>query len=148
MARCSNNPQPAKQPATAKIDDKSAEDKASAKAESKPFKFADQVEPFTPPKLDEIDKTAQWTDRPVVDALKLLQEKLAKEKPQVSVAEALHLKNDSKENNEKILGALGRLPANDRDVNWDAEINRHGYGDVNSTNPILTSPSSSPMSTA
>jgi len=108
-------------------------------AASKPFKLGDMIEPFTPPPLAELEKSVEWVDRPVLDSLKLLQEKLAKEQPLVSVAEALKLRNNSDEDNRKILSALGRLPENDGQVNWDAEINRHAYGDVNSTNPILAS---------
>ena len=66
--------------------------------------------PFNPPTLEELDKTAQWEDRPVHDSLKLLREDLAKSKSLVSVAEALKLRNNSQEDNEKILSALGRLP--------------------------------------
>ncbi len=105
----------------------------------KKFKFGDLIEPFTPPKLEELDKAVEWVDRPVVDALKLRREAMAKEQPLVTVAEALKLRNDSEANNKKILSALGRLPESNEDVNWDAEINRHGYGDVNSTNPLLSS---------
>jgi peptide/nickel transport system substrate-binding protein len=112
---------------------------ASTTEPPKAFKFGDLIDPFTPPTLDELDKTADWQDRPVVDSLKLLREKLAKEKPLVTVEQALALKNDSEANNEKIKSALGRLPESEGDVNWDAEINRHGYGDVNSTNPLLSS---------
>jgi peptide/nickel transport system substrate-binding protein len=113
----------------------------SAKASADPtkFSFGDLIEPFTPPTLAELDKTAEWIDRPVVDSLKLLRDKLTKEKPLVTVEQALAMKNNSEEDNKKILSALGRLPKEDSDVNWDAEINRHSYGDVNSTNPILSS---------
>ncbi|MEX2173634.1 MAG: ABC transporter substrate-binding protein, partial [Pirellulaceae bacterium] len=116
----------------------------AAKAD-KPFKFGDLVEPFTPPTLEELDKMADWQDRPVVDSLQLLRDKLAKEEPLVTVEQALAMKNNSEEDNKKILSALGRLPAesegndNSDEVNWDAEINRHAYGDVNSTNPIMGS---------
>ena len=113
--------------------------KDTASEAPKEFKFGDLIEPFTPPKLEELDKTAEWVDRPVVDAMKLLRDKLAQEQPLATVAEALKLRNDSEDNNNKIVSALGRPPAKDEDVNWDAEINRHGYGDVNSTNPILSS---------
>jgi peptide/nickel transport system substrate-binding protein len=104
-----------------------------------PFKFGDMIEPFTPPALEELDKTAEWQDRPVVDSLKLLRDKLASEQPLVTVEQALAMKNNSEEDNKKILSALGRLPEDEEDVNWDAEINRHAYGDVNSTNPIMGS---------
>ena len=38
-------------------------------AEDKPFVLADLVEPFTPPTLEELDKTAEWQDRPVPETL-------------------------------------------------------------------------------
>jgi peptide/nickel transport system substrate-binding protein len=104
-----------------------------------PFELGNMIAPFTPPTLAEVDAVAEWIDRPVVDSMELLREAQAKEKPLVSVAEALKLRNDSKEANEKILSALGRLPTQDAEVNLDGEINRHAYGDVNSTNPILIS---------
>ncbi|MCI0360312.1 MAG: ABC transporter substrate-binding protein [Planctomycetaceae bacterium] len=119
--------------------DSGAEGQKTASEEPKPFKLGDLIEPFTPPKLEELDKTADWQDRPVLDSLKLLREKLAKEMPLVTVQQALAMKNDSESDNEKIKSALGRLHESDNEVNWDAEINRHAYGDVNSINPILSS---------
>ena len=56
-----------------------------------------------------------------------------------TVEEALTLKNDSDDANKKILSALGRLPAEDSQVNWDATITRHMRADVKSTNPVLFS---------
>ncbi|MCU0877666.1 MAG: ABC transporter substrate-binding protein [Pirellulaceae bacterium] len=103
------------------------------------FKFGDLIEPFSPPTLDELNETVEWQDRPVLDSLALLREKLAKEQPLATVEQALALKNDSPADNEKIKSALGQLPESEDKVNWDAEINRHGYGDVNSTNPLLSS---------
>lgn len=109
------------------------------KKPDEPYKFGDLVEPFTPPTLEELDKTAKWTDRPVVDSVKLLRDKQAKEKPLVTVDEALKLRNETPQANEKIISGLGRLPEKPEDVNWNAEINRHAYGDVNTINPILAS---------
>lgn len=117
-------------------------EEGSAKPSSEPagpFVLGDLIEKFTPPSLEELEKQVEWTDRPVLDSLQLLRERLEKEQPLATVDEALALKNNSPENNEKIKSALGRLPENDDQVNWDAEINRHTYADVNSTNPILAS---------
>jgi peptide/nickel transport system substrate-binding protein len=108
-------------------------------AESKAFQLGDLIEPFTPPSLAELEKRVEWRDQPVLDPLQLLRERQAQEKPLASAAEALKLKNDSPANNDKIQSALGRLPAKDSDVNWDATMQRHAYGDVNSTNPLLIS---------
>jgi len=97
------------------------------------------IEPFTPPTLAEIDAKAEWEDRPVLDPIELLRKRQETETPLCTVAEALALPNDSQENNDKILSALGRLPANEKDVNWGATINRHTPADVKSTNPIMLS---------
>lgn len=112
--------------------------KAALRA-SGPFRLGDLIEPFTPPPWEELQRSVEWVERPVVDALQQLRMRQAGEPPLVSVAEALRLRNDSEEDNRKILSALGRLPARDEEVHWDAVINRHAYGDVNSTNPILAS---------
>ncbi len=122
-------------------DSKTHQADTGAKTSDEPvsFKFGDMIEPFTPPSLEELDKSADWQDRPVLDSMKLLRDKLAKEDPLVSVQQALAMKNNSESDNEKIKSALGRLPESENDVNWDAEINRHAYGDVNSINPILGS---------
>ncbi len=97
------------------------------------------IEPFDPPSFEELNKTAEWIDRPVVDFDKLLRDYLAKEPPLVSVAEALKLRNENKEDNAKILSALGRLPDKDADADWDATINRHSAGEVRNTNPVMFS---------
>ena len=97
------------------------------------------VEPFTPPTLAELDKTAGWIDQPVTDFMALLNDELKKEKMLATVADALKLRNDSKEANAKILSALGRLPENDKDVDWEATINRHSTGEVKNTNPLMMS---------
>lgn len=116
------------------VDKKKQAEEAKAK-----FQFANLVEPFDPPPLEEIDAKANWQDRPVRNSLEMLREQLEKEKPLATVDEALKLKNDSPEANKKILSALGRQPESDSEVNWNAEINRHAYGDVNTVNPILIS---------
>jgi peptide/nickel transport system substrate-binding protein len=91
------------------------------------------------PPLEELEKTVRWIDRPVLDAMELRREAQEGEKPLVSVEEALKIKNNSPKDNEKILSALGRLPEAEEDANFDAVINRHLGGDLNSTNPILSS---------
>jgi len=108
--------------------------------EDGPFKLGDLVEPFAPPTLEELEKKVKWIDKPVLDGIKLLRERQAKEEPKATVAEALALRNTSPENNEKLLSAMGRLPADEaKDVDWEAAINRHGSADVKSSNPLLAS---------
>src|SRR5262245_1455968 len=102
-------------------------------------KLGDLLKPFDPPTLEELDKTAKWVQRPVVDAMKLLREKQAKGAPIGTVAQALAAKNVSRQTNAAILSTVGRLPAKDADVNWDAELKRHINFDVKSTNPVLFS---------
>lgn len=105
-----------------------------------PFKLGDLVEPFDPPTLADLEKTVKWVDKPVVDAVKLLRERQASETPKATVAEALTLRNTTPEINEKLLSALGRLPADEaKDVDWEATINRHGAADVKSSNSLLAS---------
>lgn len=98
-----------------------------------------ELQPFTPPTMAELDAKAEWIEQPVVDFMERLKAELAKEKPEISVAEALKLRNDSKETNAKILSALGRLPAEDSEADWNATINRHSGGEVKNTNPIMMS---------
>jgi peptide/nickel transport system substrate-binding protein len=117
------------------VSDGSGQDKASE--EEIPFKLGDMIEPFTPPKLEDLEKSVEWVAMPVEDPLELLRQRQASEQPAATVAEALQLKNDSRQTNEKILSAMGRLPADDPAVDWDAPLQRHVFGDVNSTNPLL-----------
>lgn len=97
------------------------------------------LEPFDAPPLEELEAKVEWEDRPVYSALDRLREEQAKTKPLVSVEEALKLKNNSDEDNEKILSALGRVASDDSDANEDAEINRLLPADIKSTNPVMTS---------
>jgi peptide/nickel transport system substrate-binding protein len=96
------------------------------------------IAPFTPPTLAELD-TVKWQEGKVLDSMQLLRE-LKKKQPQPEPDDvALGLKNDNANANERILASLGRLPENDEEVDWDATINRHWKGDINSTNPMLAS---------
>lgn len=103
------------------------------------IKFGNAIKPFTPPTLEELDKIAEWKDRPVVDSMDLLKKRLAGEKPLATAKEALALKNTSPATNAKILSGLGGLPPKESDANFEATINRHSGGDVNSLNPLLSS---------
>ena len=99
-----------------------------------------EAEPFDPPPLADLDQKATWIDRPVKDGLVLLRTAQAEEEVLCTAADALALRNDSAENNAKILSALGRLPG-DSDADMDARIDRHVTGDLGSTNPIMISTS-------
>ena len=103
------------------------------------FQLGDLVEPFTPPPLAELDRTAEWVDQSVEDSMELLRRRLEGEKPLATVEEALQLQNRTSDDNAKIVSALGRLPENDAQADWEATINRHTAGDVKSTNPVLAS---------
>ena len=103
------------------------------------FALGDLIEPFTPPTLEELNGKVEWVEMPVLDSMELLREKQKGETPLVSVKEALELRNTDRETNKKILSGLGRLPADDKAADWEAEINRHSAGDVNSTFPLFIS---------
>lgn len=100
------------------------------------------LEPFDPPPLEEIEAAVTWVDQRVVDALELRREAEANDKPLVTLDEALKMRNDSSEANQKILSALGQLPATDAEVNWDATLVRHLNGDAKSMNPLMASSTS------
>ena len=88
------------------------------------FVLGDLVEPFDPPPLAELDKTAEWQDRPVLDGMDVLREQQdAEQPPPIPVAEALALRNTSDVENEKILNSLGRVPPPDgKGVDYDAKM--------------------------
>ncbi len=98
------------------------------------------LDPFDVPKLADLDKEANWIDRPVRDGLVLLRESQSKEKVLGSVESALAISNNSTESNDLILSALGRLPVED-EADYSARIDRHVNGDLGSTNPIMISTS-------
>jgi peptide/nickel transport system substrate-binding protein len=109
-------------------------------AEQKEGAGENKPEPaFVPPPLAELDAKAGWIDQPVKDTLQMLREKQAGEKPTTTVAQALALKNKTKQDNEKIASALGRVATDDANVDYEATINRHFRRDVKSTNPIMAS---------
>ncbi len=112
---------------------------ATSNEEAKNEESFAPLEPYDPPPLAEIDAEADWFDRPVHIALDLLREKQANEQPLATVQEALAIKNDSTDDNEKILSALGRLYDSPGEANFDTELNRHIPADIKSTNPILSS---------
>lgn len=100
------------------------------------------LKPFDAPTLEELNGKVKWKEMPVLSGIELLRERQKDEKQLVTVAEALQMRNNTAEENEKILSALGRLPEDDADVDYDATIVRHIGADVKSTNPLLGSSSS------
>jgi peptide/nickel transport system substrate-binding protein len=93
--------------------------------------------PFVPPPLSELDAKAGWIDQPVKDTLKMLRDEQAGEKPLVTVAQALALRNKTRQDNDKIISALGRVATDDSQVDYEASINRHMLRDIKSSNPIM-----------
>jgi len=97
------------------------------------------LEPFDPPTLADLDAKVTWEEQPVLDAFNLMRERQAGEPLLVSMEEALSLKNDSDDANDKILSVLGRLPASESEVDWNATIRHHHKIDVKNVNPLLGS---------
>jgi len=106
---------------------------------TEPFVLGDLIEPFDPPTLEELNATAEGGDKPVLDSMVLLRERQQGERMLATVQEALSLKNTSAEANARICSAMGRLPENDDQVDWEAPILRHTRADVKSTNPLMAS---------
>lgn len=98
---------------------------------------------FSPPTLADLDKQVEadggWKDGALLNGLDLLRAQQQDEPILATVEEALQLKNDSNENNQKIKNALGRVAEEDSDVNFEATITRHTPQTLRSTNPLLGS---------
>jgi peptide/nickel transport system substrate-binding protein len=119
---------------------KPAENGQAGDGDEGPFVLGDLLEPFEPPTFEELEAKVTWIDMPVLDSMDLMRERQAEEgPPPISAQEALKLKNDSAENNEKIKAALGRLAKSDDEVDYEAAIFRHDRADVKSTNPLMIS---------
>lgn len=101
--------------------------------------LGDLIAPFKPPKLADLDAKVTWEDQLVLDSLAEERKKAEGKKAPLTITEALALKNDSPEANEKILATLGQLALADTDVNLSATLNRHVPADVKSSNPLLAS---------
>lgn len=141
-------------PPASNVDEENAEkvgadsnSESASTSDSEPSKTTDSaskseeplLKPFDAPALADLDAKVEWEKQPVLDSLELLRKRQSKEKQSVSVSEALKLKNTNQEQNAKILSALGRLPKNDEEVDWGADINRHVGADMKSSNPIMGS---------
>lgn len=97
------------------------------------------LEPFDPPPLEELEAGVEWEDGRVLNPFEHYREHWEQIPELVTVDVALGLRNETPEDNEKILSALGRPPASDSDVDWDAGINRHSPLYIKSSNPLLGS---------
>lgn len=110
-------------------------------AAEKPFKLGDMLEPFVPPPLEELNRTAEWFDQPVLGAMEIVRRnQRAEGPPPLTVEEVLALQNNSAEDNANIMATLGQLAPEDGSVvDYDATWVRHVGGDLRSTNPLLRS---------
>ncbi len=99
------------------------------------------IKPFDPPSLVELDAKVTWIEQPVVDSMELARQDFAQRgRPKLSAAEALERRNIADDDsNELIVDALGRLPESDDEVDWNATLVRRISGDINATNPLLSS---------
>jgi peptide/nickel transport system substrate-binding protein len=109
----------------------------------KPFQLGDLLEPFDPPPLEELDKTAEWIDQPVVDCVDRLREHLQRQgPPPVSVEQALAMRNNSPSDNAAIQAALGQLaPPDGAGVDYASTMVRKANADLKTVNPLLSSTS-------
>ncbi len=116
---------------------------ATDDSEEGPFVLGDLIKPFDPPTAEELEKKVSqnggWVDRPVLDSLELLRKRQAKEPVLATVSEAMDIRNTSDAANAKILSALGRLPGNKQDVDFNAQITRATPQALNNQNPLLAS---------
>ena len=126
----------------ARASDASADDKETASASDDAFRLGNLVaEPFEPPPLEELERNTTWVDRPALSGMEVLRKQQeASGQPPLTVEQALALRNDSSEENEKILATLGRLaPEDGAGVTYDKSWVRHVSGDLKSSNPLLIS---------
>jgi peptide/nickel transport system substrate-binding protein len=114
-----------------------AKSESTKKEKPADAEFEIPVQPADLPTLAELDEKAGWIDQPVKDTFEMLLEKQAAEPPLATVAEALALRNTSRDANEKVLNALGRAKRDESQIDYDAVINRHFRRDVKSTNPVM-----------
>ena len=96
-------------------------------------------ETFEPPATkDDLVAAHEWTDNPVLDGYALLAEKKAKIEP-FPIEKAIGMKNDSPEDNEKLVRAFGQFPQSKDEIDYDAELRLTWAADAKTTNPILGS---------
>ena len=108
--------------------------------EPKEFELGDLIPDFTPPTFEQVNGDTEWLDKPVVDVYQLMTDRKENEVAMLTAAEALALRNNTAEDNDKIVSAMGTL-AVDGEVNYDAQWVRHTAADIRSTNPLMASSS-------
>ncbi len=118
------------------------EGESAAKTEESPKVKRPGLEPFDPPTFDELNAKVEWEPQPVINIMDRYKELFVDPPQKTTAAEALKLRNNNSEDNARILDGLGRPAPSEKDIDTNAEINRHLAGDINSTNPILTSSTS------
>ncbi|TWT96710.1 Oligopeptide-binding protein AppA precursor [Botrimarina colliarenosi] len=137
----SSSPEASSKPASSESAGAEASASDTPAADDAPVVLGDLITPFdTPATLAEAEEGVEWEESPVIDTLELLREQKKSEPAQVSVEDALAMKNDSDEANKKILSALSVLaPEDGSGVNYAAVLNRTIQQDVSSLNPLLAS---------
>lgn len=95
--------------------------------------------PYEPPSLEQVDASANWIDQQVADGRALLRERLKEHPPLVSEKQALAMKNESDEANDKIYSVMRQLPEGEDQVDWGATYVHHFSGEANSLNPLMIS---------
>lgn len=122
-------------------DDNAATDADDGDADSSTADDGEEplLEPFDAPTLKELEAKVEWKDSPVLDAMELLKQKHAEQPEPISVEEALALRNDSDETNDKLINSLGRLPGDDQSANEEASITMRARIAVKSLNPLFAS---------
>jgi len=97
------------------------------------------LEHFEAPTLEQLDAEVEWESQRVIDGMAELKAELDAVPQLATVEEALALKNDSDESNDKIKSALGALPGSGETIDYEAELNRYMPSDIKSSNPVLYS---------
>ncbi|MBA61702.1 MAG: peptide ABC transporter substrate-binding protein [Planctomycetaceae bacterium] len=103
------------------------------------FVLGDLIPEFNPPTKEELGNT-EWTDKPVVDVYQLMTDRKENEVAMMTAGEAMAIRNNTPEDNDKIVSAMGAL-AVDGEIDYSAEWNRHTAADIRSTNPLMISSS-------
>jgi peptide/nickel transport system substrate-binding protein len=149
LTGCPSAPPPANPPAAVPTDGEAKPEGGSgtttATADTKPAATPAAepatvlLEPYTPPSLEELNAQTKWIDRPVENGLELLRKYQAEHPAQTTAEQALALENKTPEDNRRILEGLGKLPASDAEVDWDATFNQHSTMNINAMNGLLAS---------